>query len=135
MTFQISTEARNNLLDSIETTAGASAILKLRSGALPANPAAADSGTVIATINLPADWMAAAASGVKAMSGSWADNSADAAGTAGHYRIYKSDGTTCVMQGNVTATGGGGAMEVDNTVLAAGQAFTVTGFSLTAPNA
>ena len=39
------------------------------------------------------------------------------------------------MQGTVTATGGGGDMTVDNVVFAAGQSFTVTGFTLTAGNA
>ena len=61
--------------------------------------------------------------------------SADATGTAAHFRIYASDGTTCHIQGSVTATGGGGDMEVDNTSFAAGQAFSVTSFSLTDANA
>ncbi len=34
------------------------------------------SGTVLATINLPSDWMAAASGGVKSMSGTWTDSSA-----------------------------------------------------------
>ena len=135
MTLQLSVAARNALLDAIETAAGASAIMKIRTGAVPANCAAADSGTVLATLNLPADWMAAAASGAKAMSGSWQDASADAAGTAAHFRIYDSTGTTCHMQGTVTATGGGGDLIVDNTSFAAGQSFTISSFTLTAPNA
>lgn len=135
MTIQLSTSARNALLDAIETAVGASAILKIRSGAAPASPAAADSGTVLATVALPADWMAAASGGTKAKSGTWEDAAADATGTAGHYRIYASDGTTCHLQGTVTATGGGGDMTVDNTSFAAGQRFTVDTFTLTAPNA
>jgi hypothetical protein len=79
--------------------------------------------------------MAAASSGSKAMSGTWSDSSADNAGTAAHFRIYDSAGTTCHMQGTVTATGGGGDMEVDNTSFAAGQQFSVTSFSLTDANA
>lgn len=135
MTLQLSVAARNALLDAIETAAGASAIMKIRTGAVPANCAAADSGTVLATLNLPADWMAAAASGAKAMSGSWQDASADAAGTAAHFRIYASDGVTCHMQGTVTATGGGGDLIVDNTSFAAEQSFTISSFTLTAPAA
>lgn len=134
MTIQFSTAVRNARLDSIETTLGASAILKIRSGAVPANCAAADAGTVLATLNLPADYMAAASGGSKAKSGTWEDLSADAAGTAGHFRVYRSDGTTCDIQGTVTLTGGGGDMTVDNTSFAAGQAFTVTGFTLTDGN-
>lgn len=135
MTFQYSTTVRNAKLDAVETAVGASAVLKIRSGAPPANCATADSGTVLATLSLPADWMAAASGGTKAMSGSWADNSADAAGTAGHFRLYASDGTTCHAQGTVTATGGGGDMTVDNTSFAAGQQFTITAFTITSGNA
>lgn len=123
------------MLDAIETEMGASPIMKLRTGAAPANCGTADSGTVLATINLPADAMAAASGGTKAKSGTWEDTSADAAGTAAHFRIYKSDGTTCVMQGTVTATGGGGDLTLDNAVLAVGQDVLITGFTLTAPGA
>ena len=135
MGIQLSTAVRNARLDAIETAIGTSAVLKIRSGAVPANCATADSGTVISTVNLPSDWMANAASGSKAKSGTWEDTSADAAGTAGHFRIYASDGTTVHMQGTITATGGGGDMTLDNTVLAAGQQFTVTSFTLTEANA
>lgn len=135
MAVQLSTAVRNARLDSIETTVGTSAVLKIRTGAQPANVAAADSGTVLATLTLPSDWMAAASSGSKAKSGTWEDTSADATGTAAHWRLYASDGTTAHAQGTVTATGGGGDMTVDNTSFASGQAFTVTSFTLTDGNA
>lgn len=135
MALQLSVSARNNRLDSIETTIGASAILKIKTGAQPANCAAADTGTVLATLNLPADYMAAAAAGVKGKSGTWEDLSADATGTAAHFRLYASDGVTCHLQGTVTMTGGGGEMTVDNTSFAVAQSFTVTGFSLIEANA
>jgi hypothetical protein len=135
MALQFSTAVRNARLDAIETAIGVSAVLKIRTGAPPANVGTADSGTVVATIALPADWMAAAASGSKAMLGTWTDSSADAAGTAGHFRIYASDGTTAHVQGTVTATGGGGDMTLDNTVFAAGQSFSVTSFTINEANA
>lgn len=135
MAIQLSTTVRNARLDSIETAIGVSAVLKIRSGAQPANCGAADAGTVLATLNLPSDWMAAAASGSKALSGSWTDASADASGTAGHFRLYASDGTTCHLQGTVTLTGNGGDMTVDSLSFTAGQQFTVTGFTLTDGNA
>jgi hypothetical protein len=134
MTVQFSATVRNAELDAIETAIGTSAVLKIRTGAQPANVAAADSGTVLATCNLPVDWMAAAASGVKAKSGTWEDTSADNSGTAAHFRIYASDGTTAHMQGTVTITGGGGDMTLDSVTFTAGQSFTITGFSLTAGN-
>lgn len=134
MAIQLSVAVRNARLDSIETTIGASAILRIRTGAPPANCAAADTGTVLAECTLPSDWMAAASGGVKALSGTWEDTSANATGTAAHYRIYSSGGT-CHLQGTVTATGGGGDMEVDNTSFAALQSFAVTTFTLTDANA
>lgn len=135
MALQYSVAVRNARLDAVESTIGTSAVMKIKSGAPPASCATADSGTVLATLSLPSDWMAAASSGTKAMSGSWADSSADNTGTAAHFRVYASDGTTCGIQGTVTATGGGGDMTVDNTSFASGQAFSVTGFTLTAGNA
>ncbi len=134
MALQLSDAVRNARLDAIETAIGASPVMKIRTGAPPANVAAADSGTVLATLTLPSDWMAAASGGTKAKSGTWQDSSADASGTAAHFRIYASDGTTAHIQGTVTATGGGGDMTVDNASFASGQSFTVTGFTLTEAN-
>lgn len=134
MAIQLSTAVRNARLDAIESTVGASAVLKIRTGAAPANVAASDTGTVLATLNLPADWMAAASGGSKAKSGTWDDSAADAAGSAAHFRLYATDGTTCHLQGTVTVTGGGGDLQVDNVVFAAGQGFTITAFSLSDAN-
>jgi len=134
MALQYSVAVRDAKLDAVETAIGVSAVLKIRTGAQPASCATADSGTVLATVTLPSDWMAAASAGAKSMSGTWSDNSADAAGTAAHFRIYASDGTTCHAQGSVTATGGGGQLTVDNVSFAAAQQFNVTGFTLTAGN-
>lgn len=135
MAVQFSVAVRNARLDAIETTIGASAIMRIRTGAQPANCATADAGTILATLNLPADWMAAAALGAKAKSGTWEDTSADATGVAAHFRIYDTAGTTCHWQGTVTGTGGGGDIEVDNVNFATGQAFSVTSFSVSDANA
>jgi hypothetical protein len=135
MAIKISVAVRNAMLDVIESTISTSAVLKIRSGAVPAEITTADAGDVLASLTLPSDWMAAADAGVKGMAETWEDASADKAGTAAHFRLYASDGTTQHMQGTVTATGGGGDMTVDNVSLAAGQKFTVTKFTLTAPNA
>jgi hypothetical protein len=133
LALQYSTTVRNAKLDAVETAIGTSPTLTIRSGAAPASCAAANAGTVLATCALPADWMAAASSGSKAKAGTWEDTSADASGTAGHFRLYDSTGV-CHMQGTVTATGGGGDMTVDNTSFATGQAFTVTTFVLNSGN-
>lgn len=133
MSLQFSVSSRNALLDAIETAIGTLAVLKIRTGAPPASCATADSGTVLASMDLPSDWMAAAAAGAKALSGTWRDLSADAAGTAAHFRVYASDGSTCHMQGTVTATGGGGDMELTDVTIALAQVVSVITFTLTAP--
>jgi hypothetical protein len=135
MPIQLSTAIRNAMANQIEATIGASAVLRIRSGAAPANCATADSGTVLATCNLPSDWLSAASSGVVSQVGTWQDASADATGTAAHFRLYDSSGTVCGMQGNITVTGGGGDMTVDSTSFTAGQQFTITSFSYTRGNA
>jgi hypothetical protein len=135
MPIQLSVAVRNARLDAIETAIGTAAVMKIRTGAQPATVATADSGTILATLTLPSDWLAAASGGTKAKSGTWQDTSADAAGTAAHFRIYASDGTTAHLQGSVTATGGGGDLTLDNAVLALAQVVTITGFVLTDANA
>lgn len=131
MAVQFSTGVRNAMLDAWETAVGVSAVLKIRTGAQPATVATADSGTVLATLNLPSDWMAAASAGAKVKSGTWEDTGADATGTAAHYRLYASDGTTCHEQGSITATGGGGDLELITVSIIATQPITITGFTKT----
>ena len=133
MAFQFSVAARNAAIDAIETAIGSAPTLEIRSGTVPANAAAADTGSVLATMTLPADWMAAASAGVKTLLGTWQDLAADAAGTAAHFRVKA--GATTHIQGTVTLTGGGGDMTVDNTNIAVGQQITITSFSLTAGGA
>lgn len=135
MAVQKSVAVRNAELDAIETTVGTSAVLKFRTGTQPASCATADSGTVVATLNLPSDWMSAASSGSKALLGTWSDSSADNSGTIAHWRLYASDGTTCHMQGTATVTGGGGDITLDAVVVTAAQVVSITGFTLTEGNA
>ncbi len=132
MAVQLSVAVRNARLDAIETTISTSAILKIRSGGAPATCATADSGTVLATMALPVDWLLAASSGSKAKNGTWQETSADASGTALHFRIYDSGGSTCHMQGSVGQ--GSGDLSLDSTALVAGQVVTISAFTLTDGN-
>lgn len=134
MPVQYSTAVRNAMLDAIETTTGATARLQLYTGAQPANCGTAASGTLLATLVLPADWMAAASGGTKALLGTWT-GTASAAGTAGYYRIMDSTVTTCHEQGSVTITGSGGDITLDNPVLATSQVITINSKTITAGNA
>jgi hypothetical protein len=138
MAFQFSTGVRNAALDAIETNAGTSCSLEIRSGTIPATCATAPSGsTVLVTMNLPSNWLADASGGAKSKAGTWEDTSADATGTASYFRIYNSqatkDETTCIIQGTVATSGGD--MTVANTSIAATQPVTVTAFTINAGGA
>jgi hypothetical protein len=135
MAIQYSAAVRNAQLDTLETTVGTAPLFRIYSGSMPADTATAASGTLLAEMTLPSDWLAAAASGSKAKSGTWQDTSANNTGTAGYFRIYDSGGSTCHMQGTVTATGGGGDMTLDNVSIASGQSVSVATFSVSAANA
>jgi hypothetical protein len=136
MAFQFSIASRNAWLDAIETTIGASAKLELWDGGgiMPVNCAAVSIGTKLASVACPVDYLAAAANGSKALAGVWSFVGL-AAGDAGYFRLVDSAGTTCHIQGSVTATGGGGDMTLDNINIAVDQAGSVTGFTITAGGA
>lgn len=138
MAYTIGTGERNAAANSHSQRIYDAAVMEIRSGA-PPGPDAAASGTLLASISLPADAHAAAAAGSAAKQGTWSDTSADAGGTAGHFRIRQSgdangaDAASNRAEGTVTATGGGGDLELDNPVLAAGQAVEITTFPVSVP--
>ena len=124
--------AVNARLDAVESTIGASAVLKIFSGAVPANCAAADPSGLLCTINLPADWMNAAASASKTMLGTWSGTASGGSSTAPQsFRIYNNAGTVCGLQG--TAGVGSGDLQVNGSITS-GQTVNVTTFTLNAAN-
>lgn len=136
-TLQFDVITRNAILDAIETSIGAAPVIELRSGALPANCAAASTGSLLSRDAIPSDWMAAASGGTKVKAGTWTLTGLAGIATTniGHFRLFESGSPdVCRGQGDVTVTGGGGAMTVDNVSLAAAQVVTVNTFTLTAPN-
>ena len=133
MTVQHSDAVRDARLDAIESTIGTTPFLDIRSGAQPADCSQADGGTELEHMALPSDWMAAASAGTKVKAGSWT-GTVDADGTAAHYRIKNLADTVCHEQGSVTATSGGGDLELDNIVLATGQTITINTWTYTEGN-
>jgi hypothetical protein len=135
MALQYSIDINQARLDQVESVTGASALLRIFSGAQPANCAAADSGTLLCTITLPADWMAAATAAspsVKSMLGSWTNTaSGGAAATPTHFRIWNSGASACKIQG--TAGIGSGDLQVNGTITT-GQTVNVTSFAITGAN-
>jgi hypothetical protein len=107
MQFDVAT--RNAQLLAFETELGASPLCEGFTGSVPANPAAADSGTKVFSMTLPADPFSAPSGGVMSKSGTWQDLLADAAGTVTYIRLKTSGG---VCKGQLTASGPGGGGEV-----------------------
>ena len=122
---------KNDLLDGIDGVFN-NGTLDIRTGAAPGAGNSA-TGTVLASIVLPADAFAPASGGTKSKSGTWQDLAANATGTAGYFRMTSAD-TLRVLEGTVTITGGGGDMQIDNTSIATNQQVTVTSFTLTSGN-
>jgi hypothetical protein len=138
MAIALSTKLKNVILDgALNGGSGInfdSGVLEIRTGAAP-GPDAADSGTLLASITLPADAFAAASSGAAAKSGTWSDSSANGSGTAQHFRIKQSGdsgGATGSSDERIEGTVGEGSgdLSLDNTDIASGQVVTVSTFSL-----
>lgn len=141
MTVQWSTTVRNAVCNIIPTTIGATPHVEIWSGSQPANCATASSGTKLAKFDLVGSagtWNDAAASGTIAFVSAATlpvSTTGLANGTAGYYRVFASDDSTCHEQGTVTVTGGGGDCTIDNTTIASAQTVQITGFTKTAPGA
>lgn len=132
MAIQYSSTIYLARLDQVETSAGASAKLRIFSGSAPANCAAADSGTLLAELTLPSDWMNAASGTTKTLLGSWTGTASGGSGaTPTHFRIWNNAGSVCHVQGSAGI--GSGDLQVNGTITS-GQTVTVTSFTLTAGN-
>jgi len=131
----LSTAARNAAADAVVdlVDAGAGAgVIEIRTGAAPSSANDADTGTLLATLTFSDPAFGAASSGQATASSITQDSSADATGTAGHFRVKDSNGNT-VFQGSITTTGGGGVMQLVTTSITAGQPVQITSFTYTQP--
>lgn len=131
MTIRSSTAVANARLDAIETAVGAAPSLRIYSGTMPANCAAALAGNaLLAEMVLPPEWMATAGAGAKASAGTWRDMAALASGAAAFFRVYDTGGDECHIQGSVSTVGGGGSMQLASIALLAGYPVVVSRFVL-----
>lgn len=133
MALSFSTTLRNARADAITTTAGNSGKLRIYSGTRPANPAAAITGTLLAELTCNATFAPSASGGVLTLNAITQDTTADATGTATHFRLWKSDGTTAVMDGDVGTSGSD--LNLNTTSIVANAIVSVTSFVLTEGNA
>lgn len=136
MTISLTNAANNARQDGLIAYIAGGAKLRIYDGTPPANIDAALSGnTQLGELTCGTPFApAASGNGVITANGITQDSSADATGTASFYRIYKADGTTPVLQGSVSASGGGGDLEISNINIVAGGVITVTAWTLTDGN-
>lgn len=125
------------VVDRCDLGAGA-ALLRIYSGTIPTDADTALGAQVLLaelTMSDPAFGAAADSSpGATATASAITDDAAaNATGTASFFRIYQSDGTTCEMQGDVTATGGGGTLQLNSTAIQSGAKVSVTALTIFHP--
>jgi hypothetical protein len=134
MALRLATPARNAAADAIADLfdAGSGAgTLKIYTGSQPTTPQDAATGTLLATVTLADPAFGSAATGVVTGTDP-ASVTAVATGTAGWFRAADSAGAT-ILDAEVTATGGGGVMQLSSTSIVSGGSVDITALSLTMP--
>ncbi len=132
--MQYSADIRDAQNDAMVQTVGASPVLEIRDGAIPANCLAPDTGELLAVGTLPQRWMADSAEGMTANLVEWRLLGQIAAGMgkqATHFRIKQ--GGKCHMQGTFSVTGDmqpDGPNQISN-----GKLVTVSHFTVSRGNA
>ena len=133
MAIQYSSGIYLGQLDLIESTAGAAAKLNIYNGTIPANCAAADAGTPLATLTLPSNWMQDASGTSKVLAGSWTGTATSgSAATPTHFRI-KDNATNAICYVQGSAGIGSGDLSLNGTITS-GQTITISAFQINAVN-
>jgi hypothetical protein len=141
MAVRISTAARNagvNAITALVDGGSGPGVLRIYSGSQPAGPGSSATGTLLLAITLSDPAFASASSGSAAIDVTPALSTTGlAAGTAGYFRLCDSTeaaGTGLgVVDGSVTATGGGGDVTLSTTTVSIGLTVEITSLSLTLP--
>lgn len=87
-------------------------------------------GSMLVELPLPNPCFAADVDGT-AVSNTISAALATGAGTLATYRMYQSDGTTIIVSGSVSLSGGGGDVTVDGLVVSVGQSVSVNPITFT----
>jgi len=103
--------------------------LKIYTGSSP-GPNNSPTGTLLVTLTLPAKASNSVANGVLTF-GSIAQQNAVADGAAGYFRIFRSDGSTCVGDGDVGASGA--SINLNTTSIVSGGPVSITSLTIAVP--
>lgn len=116
MALTITVAAVQSMGDALATAIGSGATIQIRTGPKPATPETAAAGTLLATVSIVGSFTST--DGVLT-SADPASASIVADGTAAHFRLLTS-GAVAILDGTVTAEGGGGDMELGTVFLSSG---------------
>jgi hypothetical protein len=130
-TTRLSTGSRNAACNAIVDQLDAGGTVVVRTGAQPATPNTAATGSILGTITLGAPAFADAANGT-ATAADPAGVVATADGTAGWFRVFDQSGNA-VHDGSVGVAGSGADMIVATTAFTAGVTVDVVAYTFTIP--
>jgi hypothetical protein len=134
MAIKFDTTTRNAEMDAVTTRVGTSARLRVYNGTRPANPGTAiTSQTMLVELTCNATAFAPAASGGVLTANAISNGTAAATGTASWFRLFQSNGTTAIVDGDVGTSGSD--LNLNNTSIATSQTVSVTSFAITEGNA
>jgi len=104
--------------------------IKIYTAAQPATPETAASGTLLATLTFNATAFGASSGGV-ITAGAITSGTADNTGTAGWCRLWKSDGTTAVIDGDVSTSGA--FLNLNSVAISSGATVSCSSLTITDP--
>jgi hypothetical protein len=131
MTLGYVAATRTAKLAAIGTDVGTGALIRIYSGTRPATGGTAT--TLLAELTVSGAFFATNTGGVATVNTITQDSSADATGTASWFRVLTSAAAPKI-DGSVTATGGGGDLQLVTTSITTGQPVQITSFTITDGN-
>jgi hypothetical protein len=137
MAVRLSTGLKTFALDSgLATAFDTTGRINVYTGAQPASADTAASGTLLGTLTLSSDSFAAASAGAIAINSVTSDTSADATGTAGYVRFYRTGDTAPGSAGNGTTDRRldlliGTDISIDNASVVTGGTIALSAYTLT----
>lgn len=130
--YRLSTAGRNASTDGLTAliNTGGAGTIRIRTGAQETNVGDADTGTLLGTLTFNATAFGASSAGTASAAAITSDTSADASGTAGHFRIYNGAGA---IHSDGTCGQGSGDLSFDNSVIVSGGTIAISAFTITTP--
>lgn len=133
MGLKYSTTVRNNRLQAIIDNAGTGSILRFYSGTRPTTVAGPITGTLLAQLSI-AGALGTISAGVLTVGTITGDSSANNSGLATHFRLWKSDGTTAVLDGTIGLAGTVADIQLSSVNIVAGQPVQMSAWTITEGN-